>query len=214
MRLKTEEHRPDEIADVAELETGEAAQRAPTVILFAETRGFTRMSEMLAPEVVLSRVGGFFAMVTQAVERQGGTVVNVLNDTLVATFSGKDDAQRGVLAAQETQADFVTLGESWRRDYGIVAAVAMGLHRGDVVVGHAGGPHPQRPLVIGDGVSVAERLLHRARAGEFVLSQAMMDTLAAVGFHLDADDLPTMEIPQREPIRLYGVLLDTRLDFT
>jgi class 3 adenylate cyclase len=182
--------------------------------MFAETRGFTRMSEMLEPDVVLSRVAGFFTMVTEAVHRQHGTVVNVLNDTLVATFAGKDDAQRAVLAAQETQTDFVKLEESWQREYGIATAVAMGLHRGDVVVGQAGGPYPERPLVIGDGVSVAERLLHRARAGEFVLSQAIMDALAETGFHLDVDTLPAMVIPQRDPIQIYGVLLDTRLDFT
>src|SRR6266702_79973 len=33
-------------------------ERSPMVILFAETRGFTGMSDMLEPGVVLARVGG------------------------------------------------------------------------------------------------------------------------------------------------------------
>ena len=70
------------------------------------------------------------------------------------------------------------------------------------------------PLIIGDSVSIAERLLHRARAGEFVLSKPVMDALAAGEFALDAEALPPLEMPRREPIGLCGVLRDTRLDFT
>jgi class 3 adenylate cyclase len=63
-------------------------------------------------------------------------------------------------------------------------------------------------------VSITERLLHRARAGELVLSKPVMDALAAAGIALGAQELPPLEIPRREPIPLYGVLRDTRLDFT
>jgi hypothetical protein len=41
-----------------------------------------------------------------------------------------------------------------------------------------------------------------------------MDALAAAGIALGAQELPPLEIPRREPIPLYGVLRDTRLDFT
>ena len=47
-------------------------ERVPMVILFAETRGFTRTSAILQPEVVLERVSEFFAVVRAAVEREGG----------------------------------------------------------------------------------------------------------------------------------------------
>jgi class 3 adenylate cyclase len=189
-------------------------ERAPVVILFAETRGFTRTSEILEPSVVLARVSEFFALVAAAVERHEGAVRNVLSDTLMATFAGQGDAQHAVQAAQEIQRDFTVLEEAWQHDYGIGAAVAMGLHAGDAVIGLAGGPMAGQSLIIGDNVSVAERLLHRARAGEFVLSKTIMDALAAAGFVLEAEELPPLEIPRREPIRLFGVLCDTRLDFT
>lgn len=189
-------------------------ERTPVVILFAGTSGFTRTSEMLQPSVVLARVSEFFALVRAAVERHGGTVRNVLNDTLMASFAGKSNAQHAVQAAQEIQRDFTVFGETWEHDYGIRAAVAIGLHAGDAVVGIAGGPMPGQPLIIGDSVSIAERLLHRARAGELVLSKTIMDALTATGFALEATELPFLEIPRREPIRLFGVLRDTRLDFT
>jgi len=191
-----------------------APERAPVVILFAETRGFTRTSAILPAPVVLARVSEFFALVREAVERQGGTVRDVLNDTLMASFSGKGNAQQAIQAAQEIQGKFSSFEESWQRDFGIRAAVAIGLHAGDAVIGTAGGASPGQPLVIGDCVSIAERLLHRARAGELVLSKAIMDALAAIGFELEVKALPPLEIPRRDPIRLFGVVRDTRLDFT
>ncbi|MBI3042583.1 MAG: adenylate/guanylate cyclase domain-containing protein [Betaproteobacteria bacterium] len=191
-----------------------APERTPVVILFAEMRGFTRTSAILSAPVVLARVSEFFALVRASVERQGGTVRNVLNDTLMASFAGKGNARQAVQAAQDIQRDFAQFEESWERDYGIRAAVAIGMHIGDTVIGTAGGPMAGQTFVIGDCVSIAERLLHRARAGEFVLSKAVMDALAAGGFKLDAQALPPLEIPRREPIRMFGVLLDTRLDFT
>lgn len=191
-----------------------APERIEAVILFAETRGFTRTSAILPAPVVLARLAEFFAVVRAAVERQGGTVRNVLNDTLMASFSGKAREHKAVQAAQEIQRDFAQFEESWERDFGIRAAVAIGLHAGETVIGTAAGAMPGQPLVIGDNVSIADRLLHRARAGEYVLSKPVMDALVAAGVALEAQALPPLEIPRRDPVQLYGVLRDTRLDFT
>jgi len=188
--------------------------RATITILFAKMRGSTRITETLDPPAVLARASEFFALVAAAVERHEGTVVNVLNDTLMATFAGQGDAPHAVQAAQEIRRDVTILKAAWQHDHGIRAAVAMGLHSGAAVVGFADGPIPGQPLVIGDSVSVAELLLHRARAGEIVVSKTIMDALAASGFVLEAKELPLFKIPPREPLRIFGVVLDTRLDFT
>jgi len=190
-----------------------APERSPAVVLYAEARGFTRMSEALDPAVVLSLVSEFFALVGAAVERHEGIAANRINDTLVAIFTGADDARNAVQAAQDIQREFVAVGESWERNYGIRAAVAMGLHCGDVVTGFMG-EESDRLFILGDCVSIAERLLHRARLGEFVLSYELMQLLAETGHPVEAEELPPIEMSRREPIRIYGALLDQRLDFT
>jgi adenylate cyclase len=190
-------------------------ERTPTVILFAETRGFTGMSDMLDPGVVLARVAEFVTLVTDAVEKYEGAIVNVLSDTVMATFTGQDDAQHAVAAAQEIQSGFAALAEAWYRDFGIRAAVSMGLHCGDAVVGFAeSNPTPEQLFVFGDCVSIANRLLHRARAGEFVLSEPLLDLAREMGVAIEAAELPALELPRREAIRVFGVLLDDQLDFT
>jgi adenylate cyclase len=195
-------------------ENVDASERAPTVILFAETRGFTRMSEMLDPAVALARVSEFFQLVSAAVEQHEGVVLHLLNDTVMATFTGADDAPHAVDAARRIQREFAVLAERWQADFGIKAAVAMGLHSGEAVLGYTGGRLADRLLVLGDCVSVAERLLHRARSGEFVFSEGVMEVLRAGGYEVEAEALPALEMARREPIHLFGVLLDTRLDFT
>jgi adenylate cyclase len=200
--------------DVASSEA-EKPERSPLVILFAEMRGFTGMSDMLDPAIVLARVGEFVSLMAKAVEAHEGAVVDILSDTVMATFTGQDDAQHAVAAAQEIQAGFAALAEAWQRDFGIRAAVSQGLHCGDAVIGFAkGSPTPEQLFVFGDCVSIANRLLHRARAGEFVLSETLMDLAAEMGVAIEAEELPALEIPRRDPIKLFGVLVDTRLDFT
>ncbi len=190
-------------------------ERSPTVILFAETRGFTRMSDMLEPSAVLGCVVEFVSFVTRVIEEHEGAVADVLNDTVMATFTGQDDAQNAVAAARGIQGGFGVLADAWQRDFGLRAAVAMGLHCGDAVVGFAeNSPHPGQLFVFGDCVSVANRLLHRARAGEFVMSETLVDLAREMGVPIDAEELPPLELPGRDPVRLYGVLADTGLDFT
>ena len=191
------------------------AVRAPLVILFVETRGFTRISEMLEPEIVIARLSEFFTLVTAAVGRYQGIVIDVVNDNLIAAFDGDQDAVRAVQAAQDIQRKFTVVEESWSHQYGIRAATSMGIHSGNAVIGLApGGKSAGQRHIVGDAVSVAERLLHRARAGEFVMSKPIVDALAVSQFALETEELPALQVPRREPIALYGVPLDTRLDFT
>lgn len=188
----------------------DAATRSTVVVLYAETRGFTRMSEILEPDVVLARIDEFFKMVSAAVERHEGIVRSLLNDNVIATFAGAQEAEHALAAAQDIQREFGPLQEAWERDYTFHTAVAIGLHTGDVVVGAANG----HQLIIGDGLSIAERLLHGARAGEIVLSKPIMEALAKSGTTLEAEELQPLTLSKREPIALYGVQLDTGLDFT
>src|SRR5262245_59888206 len=177
-------------------------------------RGFTRTSGILEPSVVVARVSEFMTLVSTAVDENRGAVRNMLNDTLMASFTGEGRATRAVQAAQKIQHAFNAFEETLERDYGIRVALAMGLHAAEAVIGSAEGSMMSQLLIIGDSVSIAERLLHRARAGEYVLSKAVAEALAATGFRLDAEQLPPLQIPRREPIQLYGVVRDTRLDFT
>lgn len=194
------------------------AERAQSVLLQVEVRNFTRMSEMLDAERVLQLVSAFFSLVGDAVKQAGGEVFSVQNDALVAAFRTGTTAQCAVQALAASQAmlrDFEPLGERWKTDFGLPATLAVGLHVGDTVFGMAGPHGGEQYVAFGDTVSITERLVHRARAGEIVFSAQFAKLLgAAAAAKLGAQVLPPLELGKRPPIALFGVLLETRLDFT
>lgn len=194
-----------------------SAQRQEAVVALIELRNFTRMSEVLAPEKVLELASTFFTLAARAVEAQEGEAFAIQNDSLLAAFRTGEPVQftqNAVTAAQTIQREFGALAEAWQEEYGLQTAVSMGLHLGQTVFGMAGTGDDFRFVVFGDIVSIAERLAHRARAGEFVLSEKLVAVLEATGFEIAAEELPALELARRPPIPIYGVLLDTRLDFT
>jgi class 3 adenylate cyclase len=194
-----------------------AVERFNAVVLFAELRGFTRMSDVLDAPLVLLLANDFFSLVADVVGSQGGEPLSVQNDALLAVFrrgAPSQSAQQAVRAARRIQGDFGALAEKWRRAYGLRAAVAQGLHLGETVLGSGGLRGHEQRMAIGDCVSVAHCVLRRARAGEFVMSDAVMGALSVEHLDLDAEPLPPLALGRRNPIRIYGVLLEERLDFT
>jgi len=196
----------------------DSPERRAAAVLYAELRNFTRLSEMLPPDRVLGLANEFFALTGRAVTGAGGKVLSVHNDSQLAAFAAGDArrfAAEALKAAQAIQGEFGAIGERWQKEYGLPAAVALGLHLGETVFGMAGPQGAQQFVAFGDSVSVAERLVHRARAGEIVLSVDVMNALGDAAKALGAVQIPPIELGgKRPPLPIYGLLLETRLDFT
>jgi class 3 adenylate cyclase len=193
------------------------AVRAESVILIAELRNFTRMSEMLDAERVLGLADQFFERAASAVAAHGGQSMAVHNDSLMAVFRDApiaDLARAALRAAQQLFGEFDAVVQAWQDEYGLRTAIALGVHRGEAVYGEAGPAAQRNAVVFGDCVSITERLVHRARAGELVLSDAIMGSISVAELELDAQPLPPLELHNRPSKRIYGVLRDDRLDFT
>lgn len=194
------------------------AERVPAVILEVELRNFTRMSEVLDAERVLQLASDFFSLAGDAIKQQGGEAFYVENDSLVAAFRSGAVAQsvaQGLAAAQSMLRDFEPVGERWKTELGFPATLAVGLHCGDTVFGMAGPHGGEQYVAFGDTVSITQRLVHRARAGEIVFSADFAKVLGASAVaKLGAQPLPPLELGKRPAIALFGVLLETRLDFT
>jgi class 3 adenylate cyclase len=192
-------------------------ERRQAALLCTELRGLARMSEALDPGLVLLLANEFFTFVADAVVAHGGEAVTTQHEMVMSVFTRgnpSQTSQQAVRAAQRLQADFPALAEKWRLSYGLRAAVAQGLHLGEAVLGVAGLHGLERRVAFGDSVSLAQCMVNRARAGEFVMSEAVMGALSVENLDLDAEPLPQLELPRRSPIRIYGVLVEGRLDFT
>jgi adenylate cyclase len=186
-------------------------ERRGVGVLYAELRNFTRLSEILDPAKVMELANEFFALVARQITGNSGRVLAVQNDSMLGVFSAAADA---LVAAQAAQREFPPVGERWKNDYGFPAGIALGAHLGDAVLGMAGPPGAQQYVAFGDCVSIAERLVHRARPGEIVVSANLIQALGVDPEALGAQGLPPLELPRRPAIPIYGIVLETQLDFT
>ena len=194
-----------------------ATNRRNVIIHCAELRGLARMSEALEPHLVLGLADEFFNFAADIISGMGGEPVSAHHDVLLSVFSRGNPlqtAQQAVRAAQCIQSEFPAIAEKWRAAHGLRSAVAQGLHLGEVILGEAGPRSLARRTAFGDSVTLARVLQQRARAGEFVMSDAVMGALSVENLNLDAEPLPQLELPRRPPLRIYGVLVSDRLDFT
>ena len=122
---------------------------------------------------------------------------------------------QAIAAAQALLRDFEPVGERWKTEFGLPATVAAGVHVGDTVFGMAGPHGGEQYVAFGDTVSITQRLVHRARAGEIVMSASVLKALGPQAKTLGARELPPLELGGKRPaLAICGLLLETRLDFT
>jgi adenylate cyclase len=196
-----------------------ADARAHAVVLFADLRGFTSMSEQLEPHHVVPLLNEYFALLTEITFRHDGTVFHMAGDCLMLGFGvpleQPDSPQRAVRAAREMLASFGELARSWKERYQIEAGLGIGINEGDVVAGNVGSASYMSYTLIGDTVNIAARLCQRARAGEMLFSRTLKQSLDARGLDVGATELPPLQLRGRShPIDIFCVPLAARLQLT
>jgi adenylate cyclase len=190
--------------------------RAHAVVLFADLRGFTSISEQLDPQRVVPLLNEYFSLLTDITFRHEGTVFHMAGDCLMLGFGvpleQPDSPLRAVQAAREMLASFTQLARSWRERYRVDAGLGIGINEGDVVAGNIGSSSYMNYTIIGDTVNIAARLCQRARAGEILFSGALKHSLDARGLDIGATPLPPLQLRGRShPIDIFCVPLATRL---
>ena len=122
-------------------------------VLITDLRDSTGLSERLAPDALLERLGAYFEVVVEAVRGQGGDVLKFVGDGVLAVFPAGEDGrqeacERAVRAVANAFAD--PAATSMR----FVAA----LHVGPVVYGNIGSPDRLDFTVVGPTVNYLSRL--------------------------------------------------------
>jgi len=196
-----------------------ADARVHVVVLFADLRGFTSISEQLEPLCVVPLLNEYFSLLTEITFRHEGTVFHMAGDCLMLGFGvpleQPDSPQRAVQAAREMLASFGELARSWKERYHIEAGLGIGINEGDVVAGNIGSSSYMNYTIVGDTVNIAARLCQRARAGEMLFSSTLKQSLDARGVDVGATPLPALQLRGRSnPIDIYCVPRQTRVQLT
>ena len=145
-------------------------------VLFADIRGFTRLSEHAPPERVVQLLNKYFSAMTDIIFAHGGTLDKYIGDGLMALFGAPtvtpDDATNAVNAAVAMQRRILSINEDLRSEGLPEIGVGIGLHTGEAVVGYIGSERRSEYTAIGDTVNTAARLESNSKGEQILLSDA------------------------------------------
>lgn len=145
-------------------------------ILFADIRGFTRISEHAPPEKIVSLLNRYFSAMTDIIFAHGGTLDKYLGDGLMALFGAPtttpEDASNALNAAVAMQRRLLGINMELVEEGLPEVGVGMGLHTGEVTVGYIGSERRSEYTAIGDSVNTASRLESNSKGGEILISDA------------------------------------------
>jgi adenylate cyclase len=176
-------------------------------ILFADIRGFTRISEHASPEKIVNLLNKYFSAMTDIIFAHGGTLDKYLGDGLMALFGAPtatpEDASNALNAAVAMQRRILGINQELKAEGLSEIGVGMGLHTGEVIVGYIGSERRSEYTAIGDTVNTSSRLESNARGGEILLSDA-----TAQAAHSRYKLLPREPITvknRQQPVQLWEV---------
>jgi adenylate cyclase len=136
--------------------------RRRLTVLFSDIRGFTTLSERLAPEDVVEFLREYLTVMTDAVFTHGGTVDKYIGDAIMALynvpFEAPDHAAQAVRTALEFQRRLEGLAARFGPRLGAPLRCGVGIHTGDAVVGTLGSAQRLEYTAIGDTVNLGSRL--------------------------------------------------------
>jgi PAS domain S-box-containing protein len=181
-------------------------KRGEITALFVDIRGFTRFSEQLAPENLVSVLNRYLAVFAEAVLAQEGTIDKFMGDAVMAWFNAPiqqpDHTLRAVYAALGIRAAVQKLQNQLPPEYRL--SFGAGIHYGEAVLGLVGTEKRLEYTAIGDSVNTAKRIQENAGAWQILIS--------AAAFHLVAGRVnvrpaqPVVAKGKRQPVEVYEII--------
>lgn len=139
-----------------------AGRNQELTVLFSDIRGFTGLSEGMAPRALAHLMNDYFGAMTDVIRQNRGTLDKYIGDAIMAFWGAPvDDAQNArhaVLTALAMQQRLRALDDDFRARGWPVLRAGTGINTGMMTVGDMGSRHRKAYTVMGDAVNLASRL--------------------------------------------------------
>src|SRR5208283_1437243 len=139
-------------------------ERLRAVIMIADMRNFTGMSDRLPGDEVIELLDDYFDAVVTPVQRRKGEILKFIGDGVLAIFPAEDDddfsaaSVEALEAAQEGLDNLETVNRKRREADRTEVKIGIGLHLGEVIYGNVGAADRLDFTVIGPAVNLASRI--------------------------------------------------------
>ncbi|MBD2104638.1 GAF domain-containing protein [Leptolyngbya sp. FACHB-261] len=137
-------------------------ERRTVTVLFSDIRDYTRLTETMGPDEVVSMLNAYFDRMVDAVMLEEGTLDKFIGDAVMAVFGAPlamaDHACRAVKAALRMRAHLREFNQERVQAGKCPIRIGIGLSSGEVVSGDIGSQKRTQYTAIGDGVNLSSRL--------------------------------------------------------
>jgi adenylate cyclase len=143
------------------------ADRIETVLWFSDLRGYTKITDTAPPEQIIPLLNDYAEAVIPAVHAQGGDVLKLMGDGVLAIFRADDRKQacRSAIIAATAAGESVAALNRRRAAEGLATTqIYLGLHIGEVFFGNIGSPDRLDFTVVGPAVNEVSRIAAMCRS--------------------------------------------------
>jgi class 3 adenylate cyclase len=144
-------------------------------VLFADIRNFTKMTEHMPPEEVITLLNKFMTHMTEIIHHHGGVIDKYIGDEIMALFgapvANSKHSSQALKAAIAMQKEIVSLNQSHEKNSMPILNIGIGVHTGSVLIGNMGAESRLNYTAIGSNVNLASRLCSNAKPGEILISE-------------------------------------------
>lgn len=151
------------VANLLEEGVGEIKDATRIItVLFSDIRGFTAMSQAMAPEEVVAMLNEYYDVMVQAIFETGGTLDKFMGDGIMAYFNAPldqpDHATRALRCAETMMRALDELNARRRRRGEEPLHMGVGIHTGPATLGSIGSPRRRDYTAVGETVNLAAHL--------------------------------------------------------
>jgi PAS domain S-box-containing protein len=150
-------------------------EKRKVTMMMTDLRGFTSLSERLAPERVVRMLNRYLTTMVTIIKQYQGTIDEFIGDAIFVLFGApvwqENDAQRAVACAVAMQLAMDSINEQNRQEDMPEIEMGIGLHTGQVVVGNIGSPERTKYGVVGKHVNLTSRIQSYTVGGQILISE-------------------------------------------
>jgi adenylate cyclase len=185
-------------------------QEKELTVMFSDIRGFTTLSEGLAPGKLVELLNEYLSEMTDTIFHNWGTLDKYIGDAIMAFWGAPypqpDHAERACQAALQMITALKKLQAGWAAEGRPQIDIGVGINSGPVLIGNMGSKHRFNYTIMGDSVNLASRLegLNKEFATRLIISEF---TYEQVRGKMVARELDFIRVKGKmKPVRIFELL--------
>jgi len=150
-------------------------------IMLSDIRGFTTLSENLAPSQVVTLLNRYLGTMTDIIMEHQGTIDEFIGDAILAVFGapqrGEDDEDRAVRCALAMQKAMIEINAVNQAEGFPTLHTGIAINTGDVIAGNIGSERRSKYGFVGHPMNVTSRIEDITAGGEILIADSTLKSL-------------------------------------